>query len=61
MKNIKAVLFDSGKVLNYPVTNHWFITPDFWHFVDKNKFDNIKNKRFHTHLIRLTNIFANKN
>lgn len=45
MKNIKAVLFDSGKVLNYPVTNHWFITPDFWRFVDKNKFDNIKNKR----------------
>lgn len=35
MKNIKAVLFDSGKVLNYPVTNHWFITPDFWHFVEK--------------------------
>lgn len=45
MKNIKAVLFDSGKVLNYPLTNHWFITPDFWSFVDKSKFDNINDKK----------------
>lgn len=45
MKNIKAILFDSGKVLNYPINNHWFITPDFWSFVDKNKFNNISNKK----------------
>lgn len=45
MKNIKAILFDSGRVLNYPTTGHWFITPNFWSFVDKSKFDIIdKNK-----------------
>lgn len=45
MKNIKAILFDSGRVLNGPVTGHWFITPNFWKSVDKNRFDAIdKNK-----------------
>lgn len=42
---IKAVLFDSGRVLNRPVTGHWFITPNFFKFVDKNKFDKIKSSR----------------
>lgn len=47
MKNIKAVIFDSGRVLNYPTTGHWFITPNFWNYVDKMKFDAIdKNKIF---------------
>ncbi len=41
MKNIKAVLFDSGRVLNGPVTGHWFITPNFWEYVDKSVFDSI--------------------
>ena len=45
LKNIKAVLFDSGRVLNGPVTGHWFITPNFWEYVDKSIFDSIdKNK-----------------
>lgn len=37
-QNIKAILFDSGRVLNKPVTGHWFITPNFFSFVDENKF-----------------------
>ena len=41
MNNIKAILFDSGRVLNYPSTGHWFITPNFWQFVDKTKFYDI--------------------
>ena len=45
MKNIKAILFDSGRVLNGPVTGHWFITPNFWEYVDKATFDSLdKNK-----------------
>ena len=45
MKNIKAILFDSGRVLNGPVTGHWFITPNFWEYVDKAAFDSLdKNK-----------------
>ena len=42
---IKAVLFDSGRVLNKPVTGHWFITPNFFKYVDKTKFDKIKSSR----------------
>ena len=41
MKNIKAILFDSGRVLNGPVTGHWFITPNFWKHVDKSTFDSL--------------------
>ena len=45
MGNIKAVIFDSGRVLNGPVTGHWFITPNFWQFVNKDIFDSVdKNK-----------------
>ncbi|MBV4438527.1 HAD-IA family hydrolase [Clostridium tyrobutyricum] len=36
---IKAILFDSGKVLNEPVTGSWLITPNFFKYVDKCKFD----------------------
>jgi putative hydrolase of the HAD superfamily len=38
MKNIKAIIFDSGRVLNYPRTGHWFMPPNFFKYVDKNKF-----------------------
>lgn len=44
-QDIKAVIFDSGRVLNYPASGHWFITPNFWVYVDKSKFDSLdKNK-----------------
>lgn len=39
--NIKAILFDSGRVLNGPVTGHWFITPNFWEYVNKDVFDSL--------------------
>ena len=41
LKYIKAILFDSGRVLNGPVTGHWFITPNFWEYVDKSIFDSL--------------------
>lgn len=37
-KNLKAILFDSGRVLNKPRTGHWFIPPNFYKYVDGNKF-----------------------
>lgn len=39
---IKAILFDSGRVLNGPATGHWFITPDFFKYVNPKKFSAIK-------------------
>lgn len=38
---IKAILFDSGRVLNGPVTGNWFITPNFWKYVNKDIFDSL--------------------
>ena len=38
---IKAILIDSGRVLNVPVTGHWFITPNFFSYVDKKSFNSI--------------------
>lgn len=40
-KKIKAILIDSGRVLNEPVTGHWFITPNFFKYIDKIAFDAI--------------------
>lgn len=44
---IKAILFDSGKVLNKPVSGHWFIPPNFFEYVDRETFESIpsSNKR----------------
>lgn len=38
---IKAILFDSGRVLNVPATGHWFITPNFFNYINKKKFASI--------------------
>jgi len=38
---IKAILFDSGRVLNVSATGHWFITPNFFNYVDKKIFSSI--------------------
>ncbi|WP_278548898.1 HAD family hydrolase [Paraclostridium bifermentans] len=35
MKNIKAILFDSGRTLNVPRTGDWFITPNFFKIIEK--------------------------
>lgn len=37
-RNIKAILFDLGRVLNGPVTGNWFITPNFFSYVSKKDF-----------------------
>lgn len=42
---IKGILLDSGKVLNGPATGHWFISPNFFRVVNKEKFDEIDRKR----------------
>jgi putative hydrolase of the HAD superfamily len=66
-KNIKAILFDSGRVLNKPRTGHWFMPPNFFKYVDKNKFENLDldliekafnkgDKYFHSHPLILTEI-----
>lgn len=39
LHNIKAVLMDSGMVINYPVTGNWFILPNFFDIVDREKFN----------------------
>lgn len=38
MRQLKAILFDSGRVLNSPKTGHWFIPPQFFHIVDRDTF-----------------------
>ena len=38
-KNIKAILFDSGRTLNIPRTGHWFITPKFYEIIDASKLE----------------------
>ena len=66
-KNIKAILFDSGRVLNRPRTGHWFMPPNFFKYVDKNKFKALDinliekafykgDKYFHKHPLILTEI-----
>lgn len=44
---IKAILFDSGKVLNRPSSGHWFISPNFFKYVDEEKFNSIEKKRIY--------------
>ncbi len=50
-ESIKAILFDSGGVLTYPVTGHWFIPPNFLQIINKRAYD-----RFHD--IELNAAFA---
>ena len=47
LSKIKAILFDSGRVLNGPVPGHWFITPNFWNYVDKTVFESIESSKIH--------------
>ncbi len=42
---IKSILFDSGRVLNRPLTGHWFISPNFFKYVNKEKFLSIEKER----------------
>lgn len=49
---IKSILFDSGRVLNRPLTGHWFISPNFFEYVNKEKFLSIEKER-------INNAFSN--
>ena len=49
---IKSILFDSGRVLNRPLTGHWFISPNFFKYVNKEKFLSIEKER-------INNAFSN--
>ena len=42
---IKAILFDSGRVLNRPATGHWFIPPRFFDCVDQTAYEALDRKR----------------
>lgn len=44
-KNIEVILFDSGRVLNKPSSGHWFIPPNFYQYVEKDKFNDIEKKK----------------
>jgi putative hydrolase of the HAD superfamily len=44
-KKVKALLIDSGRVLNGPSSGHWFISPNFYSCIDKNKFQFLSSKR----------------
>lgn len=41
----KAILFDSGRVLNKPATGHWFIPPDFFKYIDRKKYNSVPIKK----------------
>jgi len=42
---IKALLLDSGWVLNRPVNGHWFIPPNFFNYVDEKAFKLLDRKQ----------------
>lgn len=42
---IKAILFDSGRVLNMSSTGHWFIPPNFYKYVNKEEFLSIDKEK----------------
>lgn len=45
LKNIDALLFDSGRVLSHPLMGHWFISPEFYKYINENTFRNIDIKK----------------
>jgi len=42
---IKGLLLDSGRVVNYSSSGHWFITPNFFNYIDKLSFDKLSKKQ----------------
>lgn len=44
-RNIKAVLFDSGRVLNESRIGHWFISPRFFEYVEEGKYNSINKEK----------------
>jgi putative hydrolase of the HAD superfamily len=58
--SVKAILIDSGRVLNRPATGHWFITPKFFEHVDKKIFPQYQSLREILLFLRPLNIYPNK-
>ena len=46
----KYLILDFGKVLAYPVTGDWFITPSFYKYVNKEKLDE---EKFHECMVEI--------
>jgi putative hydrolase of the HAD superfamily len=44
VSRIKAVLFDSGRVLNGPRTGNWFLPPRFFDYVNRDVFESYPDK-----------------
>lgn len=42
--NIKYILFDSGRTLNEPITNDWFLTPNFYNIIQVSNYQPDDNK-----------------
>lgn len=61
IKNVKAVLIDSGWVMNRPVSGHWFITPNFFSYVDKNKFKAVSPKEIYSAFNKAAEYINNQN
>src|SRR5512133_1265882 len=40
-KSIKTVLFNSDRVLCFPVTGHWYIPPNFFQIIDRRAYDRL--------------------
>lgn len=49
-RKIKAILFDSGRVLNQSSTGHWFISPRFFEYVDDRKYNEINKEKINVAL-----------
>jgi putative hydrolase of the HAD superfamily len=39
---LKAILIDSGRVLNYPASGHWFIPPAFFNYINPVNWDHVR-------------------
>jgi putative hydrolase of the HAD superfamily len=41
-ESIKAILLDSGRVLNHSATGHWFIPPNFFEFIKPVNWEHVR-------------------
>ena len=57
---IKAILIDSGRVLNEPVTGHLFITPNFFKYVNKTTFGAIPHSKVKMAFSKATEYISNQ-
>lgn len=55
IRNIKALLFDSGRVLNYPQTGNWFIPPNFFQYIDRTLFESINKQELKSAFYKANN------